>query len=569
LAVAGLPLIQVIPLSDRMLTAIAPVSAGAWKVANQGDPALFGCISIDPAATVAAARWLLLSCGMIAVVADVGRDSRGRKWLTAALATTGVLLLTLGVLFPVTKDNHSLLGIISLDGPLEFWRTPVEPPIRTSGWGYLEWLTVRDQRYQNDLSVTGDGFATYINSNHFAGAIGLTLPFAWGWLCSLAFWRLPPWASRLIAAALWVAGLCIVGLLAHSRAGCASLLLAGLLFFTLQIRAIGIRKLLAGATAAYTAFLIACVVALVGRFVGIVQVFPEALRPAFTTALNDGRALAASAGAKMFSAAPFLGTGLGSYDELYQKLMPGGTTLYFAHNDYVQLLAESGLVGMTVALLLVAVLCRHFVSFARMPIDADTALRAAPWAALAAIGAHSAFDFNLQVPANAFLAAVVAGLALATTPTPPRDRLTAIHRRGLMPALPGIGLAIACTVALGFMARDAFSDATIRYMRLALVGETATAIPPKDQAAADRMEEAIAAGEQAYRYDQSNPRLALLISRLHLHLATVAPASNASLTHLAESRAWGTKASRNCPACRGMPEPAPAPAPKLPDKRIP
>jgi hypothetical protein len=173
------------------------------------------------------------------------------------------------------------------------------------------------------------------------------------------------------------------------------------------------------------------------------------------------------------------------------------------------------------------------------------------------------------VPANAFLAGVVAGLALATTPTPPRHRLTAPHRRGLMPALPGIGLAIACTVALGFMARDAFSDATIRQMRLALVGETATAIPPKDQAAAEEMEEAIAAGELAYRYDPSNPRLALLISRLHLHLATVAPASDASLTHLAESRVWRIKASRNCPACRGMPEPAPASAPRLPKNRIP
>ena len=569
LAVAALPLLQVIPLSDRILTAIAPVSAGAWKVANQGDPALFGRVSVDPAATLAAARWLLLACGAITVVADMGRDSRGWKWLTTALATSGIVLLTLGVLFPVTKDNHALLGVISLDGPLEFWRTPVEPPIRTSGWGYLEWLTVGGQRYQNDLSVTGDGFATYINSNHFAGAIGLTLPFAWGWLCSLAAWRLPLWANRLGAAALWVGGLYIVGFMAHSRAGCAALFLAGLMFFTLQTRILWIRRLLAAVTLAFAAFLLACVVALVGGFVEAVEFLPESWRPVFKAAMNDGRAVAASAGAKMFFAAPFLGAGLGSYEELYMKLMPGGTTLYFAHNDYVQLLAETGLVGLTVAVFLGAILCRRFLTFARMPVDADTALCAAPWAALAAIGGHSAFDFNLQVPANAFLAAVVAGLGIATAAATPRHRPAEDPARAWMRRIPNSSLAIACTLSLGFMVRDAFSDATIRQMRWALVGETVGAVPPKDHAEAQRMTEAVAAGERAHRHDASNPRLALFIGRLHLHLATVAPGSAASLAHANAAHSWQMTATRNCAACRGLPEPVPRSAPIAVETRTP
>lgn len=559
LAIAALPLLQVVPLPDRLLTALAPVSAGAWKVAHQGDPRLFGRISVDPAATLAAARSLLLACGTIAAVADLGRDSARRLWLAAVLALTGVGLLTLGVLFPVTRENHVLLGFISLDGPLEYWRTPVEPPIRTSGWGYVEWLTVGSQRYQYDLSVTGDGFSTYINSNHFAGAVGLTLPFAFAWLCTLANGRLPRWAGPVVAAAAWAGGLYVVGFMAQSRAGCAALLLAGLVFFSLLTTRPWPRRLLMGLTLAYVMFLFVCIVVLVGQFVGVTELIPEPWRQRFLAALNDGRAIAARVGAQMFLASPLLGTGLGSYDELYRRLMPGAITLYFAHNDYIQLLAETGLVGIGAAVALVGVLGRRLLGFICKAADADTALCAAAWAALAAIAAHSAFDFNLQVPANGFLAAVVAGLAMATVPA----RRAARPRSTAQPAaagwMPGVALAVACILSLGFMVRDAFSDASIRRMQRSLVGDKLGAVPPHDAAAAQQMRDALADGERAYRYDPANARVALLVGRLHLHLGATAllpPADRAP--HASEAATWFMKAQRACAVCPGLPEAMPA-----------
>ena len=560
LAVAALPLLQVIPLSDRILTAIAPVSAGAWKVAHQGEPGLFGSISVDPAATLAAAQWLLLACGTISVVADVGRDAYGRKWLTAVLGTIGIVVLILGVLFPVTKTNHALLGVISLDGPHEFWRTPVEPPIRTSGWGYIEWLTVGAQRYRYDLSVTGDGFSTYINSNHFAGAVGLTLPFVLGWICFLAKERLPRWIGPALAVIAWVSGLWIVGMLAHSRAGCAALLLAGLVFFSLLTSRPWPRRLLMGLTLAYALFLFVCVVVLVGQFVGVTDLIPDPWRQRFVAILNDGRAIGARVGARMFLASPLLGTGLGSYDELYRRLMPGATTLYFAHNDYIQLLAETGLVGIVAAVALVSVLSRRLLGFIGMACNTDTALRAAAWAALAAIAAHSAFDFNLQVPANGFLSAVVAGLAAATVPTRSASQPRSAAQPAAVRWLPSVALAMGCSLALCLMARDAFSDAAIRRMQWSLVGEKLGAVAPHDVASAQRMADALTDGERAYRYDPANARIALLIGRIHLHLSEgtfLPPAERAA--HAAEASTWFLKAQRACAVCPGLPEAAPPP----------
>ncbi len=81
-----------------------------------------------------------------------------------------------------------------------------------------------------------------------------------------------------------------------------------------------------------------------------------------------------------------------------------GTTWYReAHNDYVQLLVETGLPGLTLALL-----------------AAFAALRAArqdPWllGALAGVLLHEAVDFDLQIPAISVLFVTLAATRRAKT----------------------------------------------------------------------------------------------------------------------------------------------------------
>ena len=71
------------------------------------------------------------------------------------------------------------MGFHSLHGPIEYWKTPEHAPLQTAGFGYLDWVTVGSQRYQADGAICGDGFGSYIYSNHFANALCLTMPAVW------------------------------------------------------------------------------------------------------------------------------------------------------------------------------------------------------------------------------------------------------------------------------------------------------------------------------------------------------------------------------------------------------
>ncbi|HYO90469.1 MAG TPA: O-antigen ligase family protein, partial [Pyrinomonadaceae bacterium] len=93
----------------------------------------------------------------------------------------------------------------------------------------------------------------------------------------------------------------------------------------------------------------------------------------------------------------------------------------YVHNDYLQLLAEYGLVGgAAMALVILAHLRNGFRNFGRLGpkrvavsqrlFSNGLALNIGALAALAAYGVHEALDFNLHIPANVLLMALVFGL---------------------------------------------------------------------------------------------------------------------------------------------------------------
>jgi O-antigen ligase len=93
----------------------------------------------------------------------------------------------------------------------------------------------------------------------------------------------------------------------------------------------------------------------------------------------------------------------------------------YAHNDYLQVLAELGLAGsLIVAALALGILARALRAVARHPDSDGRYLGLACTGALAAIMIHSATDVNLYIPANAMLlawiAAISAGLSFSSTP---------------------------------------------------------------------------------------------------------------------------------------------------------
>src|SRR5204862_1476105 len=110
---------------------------------------------------------------------------------------------------------------------------------------------------------------------------------------------------------------------------------------------------------------------------------------------------------------PFIGSGLGSFGVIYTRYDYGNGMyrLEQAHNDYLQILADAGIVG---ALLGVSFLIILFSkAFARRNTD-DKFRRGIATGALAgcfAVLVHSAFDFTLHTTANALLFLVLAAMA--------------------------------------------------------------------------------------------------------------------------------------------------------------
>jgi hypothetical protein len=83
----------------------------------------------------------------------------------------------------------------------------------------------------------------------------------------------------------------------------------------------------------------------------------------------------------------------------------------FAHNDYLQVLAELGILGLSIMAALAVSMVKTAVQKAVGSADSGTRFFAVACAgAMAAILVHSLADFNLYIPANAMLLAWIAGM---------------------------------------------------------------------------------------------------------------------------------------------------------------
>ena len=154
---------------------------------------------------------------------------------------------------------------------------------------------------------------------------------------------------------------------------------------------------------------------------------------------------------------PALGTGGGSYQYYARLFRPPQITQdpVYAHNDYLQLLAEYGLIGLGLALVFVGCHfwfgCKalsYFVNerpVARYRMRSDAlALNIGALSSLAIYTVHSFFDFNLHIPANAMLIGFVIGML--ANPGVVMPRVNETHEKishYLRLALPAVGLWIA------------------------------------------------------------------------------------------------------------------------------
>lgn len=548
--------VQLIPLQLGLLHTIAPLPADLWLTCTDAGVPRMASIAINPGAAVSGGARAVLGGTIVAMVADLGRRPAIRWAISITLALVGIVTWGLGIVYPSPGNSGILLGFISINGPFgDRGRTPIDPPVATSASGYPAWFTIGDERYLADEWVVGDGFGPYVISNHFAGALCLTLPVAAAVWMAMSSRRLPVFL-RVGIAAVTLAAAVLTVVVAGSRAGTGALLLASLTVLSLT-KDRGWTRTAFGCGAA------ACALGLLLFFsffhtawVGVETRFPAAMQPQVKKLVDDHRRLATQVAMRMFAGSPAFGTGVGSYGDLHPVILGNGEPWYFAHNDYAQLLGETGLFGSVVVAALCSAGIWAFLVWKRgwMP---TRIIEAGPWAALAGVAAHSGFDCNLHVPANGLLACVVAGLALSSVPWP---RVSDSSRPWLrVAAVVGCTAALVATGAL--LVRDGLSEMTQRRLRIVLVADRLVVPENKIPPTTSEFEATIAAGERMAYWDPWSAQLAALLGQANLHLSVRPLTIDDANARYKAAMMWFRRSRLNCPVCRGVAEPIPRVAP--------
>ncbi|HEX3280232.1 MAG TPA: O-antigen ligase family protein [Pyrinomonadaceae bacterium] len=259
-------------------------------------------------------------------------------------------------------------------------------------------------------------FGPFINRHHFAAYMELTIGLPLGLVFSNAVER----EKKFIY--LFAAGLMAIALImTNSRGGIISLV-AELLFL---VSLIGIRrshrkkrsekKPRLQSAAIKAGLALAMVVALFGGVVwlGGEQALSRVVGSVNTDDPTTGRAHFWGVTLDIIRNHPVIGTGLGAFGVVYTGYdsRNGLYRLEQAHNDYLQVLSDGGIVGAVLGLFFLGALFR--MGFVRRE-SRDDFRRGVATGALAGCFAalvHSFFDFTLHTTANTLLFLVLAALA--------------------------------------------------------------------------------------------------------------------------------------------------------------
>ena len=272
-------------------------------------------------------------------------------------------------------------------------------------------------------SATG----TFVNRNHFSGYLEMIIPLALGLIIaridmlSLTGKRWPERIAQITGRGFSVNVLALIAVLvmslaivrSHSRSGVFILLFIFVLFFELTVfhfsakryRQDWIKTFLKAVFVLVTiAALYAGIEATMGRF-------------AKDNLLQDGRPQYWNSGLAMVRDFPVFGTGLGTFADAYPAYgkVPLEGRLTHAHNDFLEYLSDLGLVGFAFLFGTIAFLVGDgFRTWSRRRHPQIKGLGMGGFVAVAAILIHSLTDFNLHIPANMLLFAVVLALTYTT-----------------------------------------------------------------------------------------------------------------------------------------------------------
>ena len=287
--------------------------------------------------------------------------------------------------------------------------TVIAVAVASAVFGILRQTTQQQTGFALPLLKPGQGFAQFVNKNHFAYLMEMAFGLGIGLLIGERAKQ-----NRVLVHAALLLPIWFGLVLSNSRGGILAMLtqvvIAALLLTTFRSEGSRTPRLLA-VRAALVVMLVA------GVLFGTLWIGGDRLVSTIEAAGSDMSVNTAverdgasrneiwRASAKLFAAHPVLGVGLGAYwpNISAHHDASGALVPQEAHNDYLELLASAGLVGLVLgAWFIVSV----FRMARRNLLESSGFVRAARLGAilgLAGVAVHSLFDFGLHLFGNAFV----------------------------------------------------------------------------------------------------------------------------------------------------------------------
>lgn len=363
-------LFQVLPLPPAVLKLTSPGSFSFWNDTQLVPLAAWRPISVSPPDTLRGFAFLV---GMTLLYGAVFRefgDERSRRRLCRAVVVTGLLLTLIALVQAVSPDPHRIYGL---------WKPT------------FDWAV----------------FGPYVNRSHFAGYLVMAIPLALGFALEALQSLRRAWGRRRVG---WLALGGPEGNDLVRRGAEAMVLLVGLLATRARGGVLGF-----GASALALVFAgrhrrLGVLVGAVAAGLGVAWVGVGGLVGAFESRGIKGSRLDLWADMlPMVRRFPAFGAGWNAFATAYPSYQTVWRTEWIgeAHNDYLQVVLDLGLLGAALVLpLLVMLFRRAFLGAARSPLSLGLL------GSLLGLAAHALVDFNWQIPANAATYVSLAGLAM-------------------------------------------------------------------------------------------------------------------------------------------------------------
>ena len=243
----------------------------------------------------------------------------------------------------------------------------------------------------------------FVNSDHFSAYLGMIIPLSLGLLLI---------ENTFVRPLLFLTIIVMGGALffTMSRGGMFSFIVA-LLFIALLVSTRRSMK-----NKGWLILVIAVFIILIIAWLGATPVVERILsfKAEIASRYFGGRLPIWEGTLNIIKDNPIFGTGLGTFNYIFPKYQPAviiAKHYTYAHSDFLELLSETGIIGFS--LFVICGLWSMVYLFRRYSQRHDpwvTGMSICVFGSLASIFIHSFTDFNLHIPANAVLLAVILAL---------------------------------------------------------------------------------------------------------------------------------------------------------------